>query len=100
MSAPDSGVYFIVSYDVTDPERYAQYGPPVRALLRRYNAELIVAERNAIALEGRPRSVNVVLRFESEEAALRWYNDPEYEPIKKIRLESTTNGTAFLARRH
>jgi uncharacterized protein (DUF1330 family) len=78
----------------------AQYEPSVRTLLRKHKAELIVTERNAIALEGRPRSVSVVLRFDSEEAALRWYNDPEYEPLKNIRLESTANVTAFLARRH
>jgi uncharacterized protein (DUF1330 family) len=42
--------------------------------------------------------VNVVLKFESEEAAMNWYNDPDYAPVKKIRLDSTENGTAILAK--
>tara|TARA_Y100001960_G_C14104670_1_gene554583 strand:+ start:208 stop:357 length:150 start_codon:yes stop_codon:yes gene_type:complete len=42
--------------------------------------------------------VNVVLRFESEEAAMAWYNDPDYGPVKKIRGDSSANGTVVLAK--
>ena len=42
--------------------------------------------------------VTAPLKFESEEAAMNWYNDPDYEPVKKIRLDSTKNGTAVLAK--
>ena len=52
----------------------------------------------ATTIEGKGRGVNVVLKFESEAAAMKWYNDPDYEPVKKIRLDSTTNGTAVLAK--
>jgi uncharacterized protein (DUF1330 family) len=39
-----------------------------------------------------------VLKFESEQAALAWYNDPDYAPVKKIRLDSSANGTLVLAK--
>jgi uncharacterized protein (DUF1330 family) len=40
----------------------------------------------------------VVIRFESEETAMDWYNDPAYGPVKKIRFDTTSNGTAVLAK--
>ena len=67
-------------------------------MLLKHGAEILVADYEAKALEGEARGVNVVLRFESEKAALAWYNDPDYGPVKKIRLDSTGKGTAILAK--
>ncbi|MBT3605132.1 MAG: DUF1330 domain-containing protein [Candidatus Latescibacteria bacterium] len=61
-------------------------------------AEILVADYETKTLEGKECAVNVVLRFESEDAAMNWYNDPDYEPVKKIRLDSTSNGTATLTK--
>lgn len=66
-------------------------------LLQKHGAEVLVADYNARTLEGEARSVCVVLKFKSEAAALAWYNDPEYEPVKKIRLSSSDNDSLFLA---
>lgn len=41
----------------------------------------------------------MVLRFESEETALGWYNDPAYKPVKKIRLDSCDNHSVVLAKK-
>ncbi len=90
--------YFIVSYDITDAEAYAQYPPGVIPLLEKHGAEILVADYEARTVEGEPRGVNVVLRFESEEAAMNWYNDPEYGPVKQLRLDTTTNTMAHLAK--
>ena len=91
-------VYFIASYDIEDPEGYKTYVPGVVPLLQKYKAEILVADYGAATVEGKARGVNVVLRFESEEAAMNWYNDPDYGPVKQIRLDTTTNGTALLAK--
>ena len=91
-------VYFILSYDIEDPQAYAGYVPGVVPLLQKHNAEILVADYEAKSIEGEARGVNVVLRFESEEAAMNMYNDPAYEPIKKIRLDSTKNGSTLLAK--
>ncbi len=91
-------VYFIVSFDIDDPKAYESYVPGVIPLLQKHGAEILVADYEATSIEGEGRGVNVVLRFESEEAAMKWYNDPDYEPVKKIRLDTTSNGTAVLAK--
>ena len=91
-------VYVIGSYDIVDEDTYQGYVPGVVPLLAQHSAEILVADYDTQALEGEKRSVYVVLRFESEEAALDWYNDPAYEPVKKIRLDSTSNGSITLAK--
>lgn len=90
--------YIIVSYDIVDPEGYEGYVPGVVPLLEKHGAEIVVAEFDAKPLEGDKRGVYVVLRFESEEAALGWYHDPAYEPVRKIRLTSCDNNNMVLAR--
>jgi len=91
-------VYVIASYDVVDQGIYQNYVPGVVPLLAQHAAEILVADYDAQVLEGEKRSVYVVLRFESEKAALDWYNDPAYAPVKKIRLDSTANGSIALAK--
>jgi uncharacterized protein (DUF1330 family) len=91
-------VYMILSYDIEDPQGYEGYVPGVIPLLQKHNAEILVADYEAQSIEGKARGVNVVLRFESEEAAMKMYNDPAYQPVKKIRLDATKNGTLLLAK--
>ena len=91
-------VYFILSYDIENPQDYEGYVPGVIPLLMKHNAEILVADYEAQSIEGEARGVNVVLRFESEEAAMNMYNDPAYQPLKKLRLDSTRNGTSLLAK--
>ena len=90
-------VYFIASYDIEDPKAYDDYVPGVVPLLEKHGGEVVVADYDARTVEGQGRGVYVVLKFESEEVALNWYNDPDYGPVKQIRLDSTKNGTAVLA---
>lgn len=90
--------YIIASYDIVDPKGYEGYVPGVVPILQKHGAEILVAEYEARPLEGEKRSVYVVLRFESEEAALGWYNDPAYQPVKKIRLDSCDNNNVVLAK--
>lgn len=91
-------VYVIGSYDIVDEDAYQGYVPGVVPLLAQHSAEILVADYDAQTLEGEKRNVYVVLRFESEQAALDWYNDPAYAPVRKIRLDSTANGNIALAK--
>ena len=90
--------YIVATYDIVDQEGYGPYVPGVIPLLQKHDAEILVADYEPQVLEGDARGVVVVLRFESEEAATNWYNDPEYEPVRRIRLDSTSNGSVFLAK--
>ena len=91
-------VYVIGTYDITDPKGYEGYVPGVVPLLLKHGAEILVADYQAEALEGRAPGVNVVLKFPSEEAARNWYNDPAYIPVKQIRLKSCQNGAIVMAK--
>ncbi len=91
-------VYFIVSYDIDDAEGYGGYVAAVMPLLQKHGGEGVVADAEAKSVEGAARMSNVVLRFESEEKAMAWYDDPDYEPLRQIRLDATSNGMMVLAK--
>ena len=91
-------VYVIVSYDIKDPEGYEGYVPAIVPLLEEHGAEILVADYDVKPMEGEKHGVYVVLRFDSEEAALAWYNDPAYEPVRKIRFDSCENNHLVLAK--
>ena len=91
-------VYFVASFDVVDPETYQGYLAGVFPLLMKHGAEIVVADYDPKPIEGQSRNASVVLKFESEEACMNWYNDPEYQPVMQIRLKTTENGIATLAK--
>jgi uncharacterized protein (DUF1330 family) len=91
-------VYYINTYDIIDPIEFSKYGPAVFPILKKYHAEVLASDINGVALEGKVRTMNAIVRFPSMEAALECYNDPEYQPVKEIRLRSTANCTMVLVK--
>jgi uncharacterized protein (DUF1330 family) len=91
--------YFILTHTITDLERYqAEYVPQVLPFIAKYNGEIVVASFDAAEpLQGDPAKGVVVLRFPTEQAVRDFVNDPEYKPVKELRLELTTNANAVLA---
>lgn len=78
--------YMIADVKVTDPEAYEDYKAQVPATIAKYGGEYLVRGGDFVALEGdAPSGRVVVLRFESKERALEWYNSDEYEGPKAIR---------------
>ena len=88
-------VYILAIYDIFDATAYEPYVPGVVPLLQKHGAEILVADYEAQMLEGESGSTYVVLRFESEVAALAWYNDPAYEPVEKFDSPRATMGKLF-----
>jgi uncharacterized protein (DUF1330 family) len=91
-------VYFMNSYDIIDEQEFSKYGPQVIPLLNKYGAEVLASDVEGMAIEGKPRKMNAIIRFPSAEEALKCYRDPEYQPIKAIRHRSTANGTMVLVK--
>ncbi|MNY36969.1 hypothetical protein D3C86_1714970 [compost metagenome] len=91
-------VYYINSYDIVDAERYQEYGPKVYPILQRYGAEILASDTAPMVIEGLARKMNAIVKFPSEAAALNCYNDPEYQVVKAIRINSTTNCTMVLVK--
>jgi len=90
--------YFVLTHTITDPQKYRQeYVPAVIPFLAKHKGEVVVAELEAKPLEGTPSKGVVVLRFPSEQAIRDFLTDPDYQPVKQIRMGIKTNGNAVMA---
>lgn len=85
--------YLVLMQQVDDVDRYRnEYIPAVRPFLERYGAEVLVATFDSEAAEGEPPNGTVVLRFPDAEAAWGLLEDPEYQPVREIRLAISSRG--------
>ncbi len=90
--------YYILTHTITDVERYREeYVPRVIPFIAKYDGEVVVASFDAEPLQGNPEKGVVVIRFPSEQSVRDFMNDPEYQPVKEVRLALTTNANAVLA---
>ena len=89
-------VYVVNAYDINDFDTFKDYPPQVRPLLTKYGAKVLAMETNPKALEGRPRTMNAIIEFPSEEAVNGFYNDPEYQSFIHLRHHSTSNTTMII----
>lgn len=90
--------YYILTQTVTDPQRHLpEYVAKALPFVAKHKGELIVGELEAKKLQGDPAKGVVVLRFPSEQAIQDWLSDPDYQPIKKIRMSLTTDANAVMA---
>ena len=89
-------IYYIGSYDITDPAEFQKYPPIVLSLLPRYGGQVLASDTAASLVEGTLRTMNAIIRFPSKEAALGLYNDPDYQEAKRIRQRSTANASLVL----
>jgi len=82
-------VYVIADIEVTEPEAYEDYKRLSSAAAKEHHGRWLVRGGAVDVLEGdwEPHRL-VVLEFESEEAARRWYNSPEYAEARAVRLRS------------
>lgn len=71
--------YIIVRMTVTDPDTYKIYAEMASAVIKLYGGRPLVRGGRFEALEGEARPRNVVLEFESYDAARRFYHSPEYQ---------------------
>jgi uncharacterized protein (DUF1330 family) len=55
-------------------------GQPPALPRKEYGAKILAADYDGKALEGERRGAYVIIRFESEEIAVKFYNDPQYQP--------------------
>ena len=90
--------YIVLMQEVDDLDRYlSEYVPGVVPLLQKHGAELVVAGSDAEPAEGEPPNSTVVIRFADADAAWGFLNDPDYQPVKEIRLSTTARGQMVVA---
>lgn len=92
-------VFFVVTYDVIDPETYAKYNPGMGAVvgqtIAKHGGTLLAASDQAYDITANAQ-MKVIIQFPNKDAALAWHDDHEYASAKKIRLSSTKNTQAFI----
>lgn len=89
-------VYVVNAYDIHDFETFKEYPPKVAPLLVKHGANLLAMDTEAKSLEGKPRKMNAIVEFPSEEAVHKFYNDPEYQSFIHLRHKSTSNCTMII----
>ena len=82
--------YVIADIEVLDPERYRDYLKAGGWTVAHYGGSPLAVTRSFEVVEGETRrTLQVLLKFDSVEAAKRWYDSPEYQAAIPIRQEAS-----------
>ena len=82
--------YFVFHNRVHDAKKNQEYTSLAGETLSAYHAEILIFADHAEVIEGvTPLPRTVLLRFDSREAAMAWYNSPAYQKVRPLRLEAT-----------
>jgi uncharacterized protein (DUF1330 family) len=89
--------FFVDVLEITDQPKLEKYREGVFATVELYGGRYVILGGNCEVVEGdwRP-TFPVMIEFSSLEQAKRWYASSEYEPLLKLRLESTRGNALFL----
>lgn len=92
-------VYMMITYDVSDAERFADYNPgslkEIFATISKHGGAIVGAGPTE-AVTGTTAQTCVCLTFPDADAGKAWLEDDEYAPLKAIRYESTTNISEYI----
>jgi uncharacterized protein (DUF1330 family) len=90
-------VYLVCHNRIHNPEKMQEYFQKGRVTLASHDHETLVFAEHSEVLEGNthlPRTV--IIKFDSRDAALAWYNSPEYQAVLPLRLEATEGYTVLV----
>ena len=87
----DIAVYMIANLVVEDADRYRQYEKGFFPILKRHGGEFFTYDDKSITFEGDspPPGRVIIFTFPSEDAAKKWYDDPEYQELSEHRRAGT-----------
>ncbi len=77
--------YVITRSDVKDPVAYGEYAKAATEAIRRCGGRALARGGRHEALEGLARGRNVILEFDSFDAARAYYHSAEYQAAKAKR---------------
>ena len=77
--------YIISRVDVTDPEAYARYVAAGTKAIAAHGGRPLARGGRHEALEGKARARNVVIEFDSYEAARAYFHSAEYQAARALR---------------
>ena len=82
--------YLVVHNRIKDAKKMQEYAPQALKTMEPYKPEVLILDEDSTVIEGKtdlPRTI--VIKFDSREAAIAWYNSPEYRAVLPLRLEAT-----------
>lgn len=82
--------YFVWHNRIHNAEKMQEYIPKALETLEPYHPEVLVLDERSQVVEGNtqwPRTI--VIKFDSRDAALAWYNSPAYQEALPLRLAPT-----------
>jgi uncharacterized protein (DUF1330 family) len=84
-------VYCIFDAEITDDSWIPEYVARITPLYERHGGKCIARSRQPYRLEGdrEPPSLMSIVAFPSREAALAWYNDPDFQPLLAMRRKGS-----------
>ena len=87
----DIPVFAIANFTVHDTDSYRLYEKGFFPILKKHRGRFLTFDDNTRTLEGSepPKGRIVLFQFPSEQAALGWYNDPEYQALSEHRRAGT-----------
>jgi len=87
-------VYVLIDLDVHDPAAMADYVTKVLPVITKYGGKVLATDPEPDLYEGSwSPGLVVILEFETRLAVRSFYDAPEYEPIRAIRIgAATSNG--------
>ena len=77
--------YVISRVDIADPEAYAKYAAAATRAIADHGGRALARGGRYEALEGKARARNVVLEFDSYEAARAYYHSQQYQAARALR---------------
>jgi uncharacterized protein (DUF1330 family) len=82
--------YTIVRIDITDPDAYARYAKVATEAIRKHGGRVLARGGRIEAVEGAARARNVIVEFDSFEAARTFYFSSDYQQAKALREGAAT----------
>ena len=77
--------YVISRVDITNPDAYGRYAAAATKAIAEHGGKPLARGGRSEALEGKTRARNVVLEFESYDAARRYFHSEQYQVARALR---------------
>lgn len=89
--------YMIGHFDIVDEAAYEDYARKAGPLVSRHRGTIIVGDKDVRPLEGPKPGMILVISFPGEADAMAFYDDPDYQRVRPIRLDATANHSVVLS---
>ena len=83
-----SVLVFAIVKNITNSKQYEEYAKENFEIVKKYGGKFLYRDNKRERIEGKPIDDRlVILEFDSNENAKKWYNSQEYQQVKTIRQD-------------